>query len=140
MEIKKPNVIPARLKENKGITLVGLIAFIITLIIVITVALLITRTGRRAACEITVKHDLRKFVEAQEAYLAQHDEFSGKKGDVISKDPEIPSNFQLEGFTASPDVVIRIVSDDPLIVTVKHSKAPTIFEYNFNEKTIKMNR
>lgn len=123
--------------NSNGITLVGLIAFIICLVIVTIVFLLVLKAGKKAAYEITAKHDLRKFVEAEESYYAENEEYLGEEGDVISNDPDNPSTFSLEEFTPSEGVTITIISEDPFIATSKHSKADTVFEYNFEEGVIK---
>lgn len=85
----------------------GLIAFIICLVIVIIVVFSVLRAGKRAAYEITARHDLRKFINAEEAYYAENDEYIGEEGDIISNDPEKPSTFSLEGFTPSEGASVR---------------------------------
>lgn len=126
--------------NSKGITFVGLIAFIICVIIVAAVALWVLRAGKRAAYEITAKHDLRKFVDAEEAYYSENEEYLGKEGDIISNDPDNPSTLSLEGFRPSEGVTITIISDDPFIATSKHNKAAAVFEYNFEEERLKKKR
>jgi len=128
---------PPLLIRCEGISVIGVAAFIICLIIVITVTLLVLRAGKRAAYEITAKHDLRQFVEFEKAYYAENDEYLGEEGDIISNDPDKTSALSLEEFTPSDGVTITIISDDPFIVISKHNKSNVVFEYNFEEGIIK---
>lgn len=117
--------------------MVGLIAVGFCLIIVVVVGALILQAGKRAAYEITAKHDLRMFVEAEESYYAENEEYVGEERDVVSGDPGTPSDFSVEGFAPSPGVVITVVSEDPFIVTSTHAKVKAVFEYSFEEGIIK---
>lgn len=137
MVAKKPSFIRLRLRDNNGITIVGLIAFMVCLAIIVMVSLLVLRAGKRAAYEITAKHDLRLFIDTEEAYYAENEEYRGDEGDVISNVPDKASTFSLEGFTPSEGVIITVISANPFIVTSKHVKAKAVFEYNFEERILK---
>ena len=123
--------IPPRFGGNDGITVVGLIAFIVFLVIVIIVGLWILAVGKRAAYEIAVKHDLSKFIEAEEDYYAMNNEYKGNVDDVISNDLEKPSTFSLGEFTPSEGVAITIISDDPFVVIAENNEGNAVFKYDF---------
>ncbi len=125
------NFIPPRARGSDGIGVVGLIAFIACLIILIIVVLWVLAVGKKTAYEIAARHDLTKFVQAQDAYYNDNDRYKGSVEDVISNDPEKPSTFSLGRFTPSEGVVITIISDDPFIVVSRHNKMNAAFEYNF---------
>lgn len=125
------------LDNRRGISTPGLIAFITVMIIVFLVGFMLLRAGKRAAYEITAKHDLRLFAEAEQAYYAENDRYIGAAGDVISNDPDTASTFEVPGFTPSEGVVITVISSEPFVVSCTHKKTPATFEYHFAQGTMK---
>jgi hypothetical protein len=125
------------LRNRRGISTPGLIAFAVVLIIVFVIAFMLLRAGKRAAYEITAKHDLRLFADVEQAYFAENNQYIGNAGDVISNDPDTASTLSVPGFTPSEGVIITIISSDPFVASCTHKKAPAKFEYDFAQGTMK---
>jgi type II secretory pathway pseudopilin PulG len=135
MNKTNPRLGPDRSQE--AFSLIELIAFLICAAIVLSLALWLVNAGKRSACEITAKHDLRKFVEAEQAYRAENDTYKGNQGDCIANVPDQPSTFGMEGFQPSEGVFVTITSVEPFIVFAKHRNAPLGFEHNFETGLIR---
>ena len=136
MKLKQVCIIPRQLRNSNGLTLMGLIASVICLFIVLTVASFLLWKSKNTAYEITVKYDLQNLIEAQRFYLDENNEYMGLKDDFFcSKLESEKFGPTLDYFTPSPSVVITVISEDPFIVWAKHKKSETVFEYNFNNGT-----
>ena len=82
------------------------------------------------AREVTAKHDLKKFAQAQDAYYLEYGSYKGAAGDVISGDPSVPSTISLQAFTPSTQVVITINSIDPIFTaSATYTATGTVWQY-----------
>lgn len=119
-----------------GFTLLELVMVIAIIAILTTLAITFFVATRRAAYEITVKHDLKNFVTAQELYFTDGGRFLGNPGQVIQSEG---SDFSLPTLRLSPGVAITVVSGDPnnphsqtdpFIAEAGHVNLTTVFQYN----------
>jgi type II secretory pathway pseudopilin PulG len=93
------------------------------------IALAVLSNSRRMAQEITAKHDLKKFVMAQNAYHLENESFKGAAGDIFSGDPSV-ATLSLKAFTPSPQVVITLISVDPIFeASATHTNTETVWQY-----------
>jgi hypothetical protein len=122
---------PPESKGPHGLTVVGLLVSIVCLVVAILIVFWVLGFGKRSAYEISAKHDLTKFVEAEEAYFRETGQYKGSVHSTIANDTGKPSTLSLEGFTPSEGVSVTIISDDPFIAVSEHNKAAAVFEYNF---------
>jgi hypothetical protein len=132
MIVKRLKSLLPEMTGSQWALVLRLVAFGLFIIIGLIVALILIKSGQRYAFEITAKHDLLNFVKIEQAYYAEYGEHSAEPGDIISGVPEITSTFSLKNFSPSSGVIIRILSQDPFIVTSSHEKTGKNFEYNFN--------
>ena len=117
-------------RDHKGFTLIELMVVISIITILAGIALSILYNSRRMAREITAKHDLKKFVQAQDAYHLENGSFKGAVGDIISGDPSVSSTLSLDTFTPSSQVVITIISVDPLFTaSATHTNTVAVWQY-----------
>lgn len=117
-------------RGNRGFTLIELMIVISIIAILAGIAMAILSSSRKMAQEITAKHDLKKFVQAQDAYNLEHGNFKGAAGDIISGDPSVPSTLSFQTFRPSPQVVITIDSVDPLFTaSATHTTTGTVWRY-----------
>jgi len=131
--------IGSRPRAAAGFTLIELLVVIAIIAVLSSIAITYLYSVRQKAHEITAHHDLNAFVQAQQALFSSTDRFAGVAGQSLREDPGA-SDFSLEGFRASPGVVITVVSGDPeapydeaapFVVQARHRSAPKIFEYDF---------
>ncbi len=128
------NVVGKRRKEimfrsDRGFTLIELMVVIAIIAILAGIALAVLSNSRRMAREITAKHDLKKFVIAQNAYHLENESFKGAAGDIFSGDPSV-ATLSLKAFTPSPQVVITLDSVDPIfIASATHTSTETVWQY-----------
>ena len=97
------------------------------------------------AIEITAMHDLNTFAKIQQENFLKTDSFAGNPGESIRNDG-LPSDFHLDNFKPSLNIIIKIISgdptnpyseSDPIIAESKHAGSPEVFEYNFKSKELK---
>ena len=131
-----PFTLPRSINSH-GLTVVGLVIFLLFLGVVCICGLWVLGVGKKGAYEIAAKHDLFEFVEAQQAYYAKYGLYNGDVDDVISNDPRELSTFTLEGFSPSEGVVIKVISREPFIIVSKHYDVDVGFQYNFELGVIK---
>jgi len=136
------NVVGKRRKEimfrsDRGFTLIELMVVIAIIAILAGIALAVLSNSRRMAQEITAKHDLKKFakhdlkkfVMAQNAYHLENESFKGAAGDIFSGDPSV-ATLSLKAFTPSPQVVITLISVDPIFkASATHTNTETVWQY-----------
>jgi prepilin-type N-terminal cleavage/methylation domain-containing protein len=128
------NVVGKRRKEimfrsDRGFTLIELMVVIAIIAILAGIALAVLSNSRRMAQEITAKHDLKKFVIAQNAYHLENESFKGAAGDIFSGDPSV-ATLSLKAFTPSPQVVITLISVDPIFeASATHTNTETVWQY-----------
>lgn len=122
---------PPASKGPHGLTVVGLLVWVICLVVAILIVFWVLGFGKRAAYEISAKHDLSKFIVAEQAYFRANGDYKGTANSVISNDPAKGATFSLEGFTPSEGVSITIISDNPFVAVSRHDKAAAAFEYDF---------
>ena len=95
--------------------------------------------------EITAMHDLNSFAKTQQDFFLKNESFAGNPGEYIRNDG-MPSDFHLDNFKPSLNIIIKIISgdpsnpyseSDPIIAESRHVGSPDVFEYNFKSKEIK---
>ena len=119
-----------RCSNDSGFTLIELMVVIGIIAVLAALALTILTSSRRMAQEITAKHDLKEFVQAQHAYHLQYGSYKGAAGDVVSGDPAVASTLALKTFEPSPQVVITLNSVDPLLTASgTHTNTKTVWLY-----------
>ena len=118
-------------KSQNGLTITGLLFGIVSLILIILIVFWVLGIGKKGAYEISARHDLLKFIDAQETYYSKHLHYYGNANDIINNDPKTPSTINLADFTLSDGVIIKIISSNPFIVKCSHNRSNTIFKYNF---------
>jgi len=123
--------IPPASKGPDGLTVVGLLVWVIFLVLALLIVFWVLGFGRRSAYEISARHDLSKFIVAEEAYFRANRVYKGTADSVISNDPAKGATFSLEGFSPSEGVSITVISDDPFVAVSRHDKAAVVFEYDF---------
>ncbi len=117
-------------KNDTGFTLIELIVVIAIIAILAAIAVGILSSSRRMAQEVTAKHDLKKFVQAEDAYYLEYGSYKGVAGDVISGDPNVPSSIDLQAFRPSAQVVITINSIAPIFTaSATHTTTGTVWQY-----------
>lgn len=135
--IKEPANHQRKLIDNEtGLTMQGLIIFMVCLFAGLGLLVYLLYSGEKAAYEITIKHDLLSFAKIERLYLAGKNQYIGKIDDVISNSPATPSTLSLEDFLPSQGVIITIISVDPFIVQGRHQDSASLFEYNFSTDAI----
>ena len=116
--------------NDKGFTLIELIVVIAIIAILAAIAVGILSSSRRMAQEVTAKHDLKKFVQAEDAYSLEYGSYKGAAGDIISGDPDVPSTIDLQAFQPSAQVVITINSIAPIFTaSATHTATGTVWQY-----------
>jgi Tfp pilus assembly protein PilE len=86
------------------------------------------------AYNITVKHDLKSFADAQEVYLSNHNIYHGRAGDYIAGgNPPSGSLVSAEfNFRPSEGVKIEIIGHgDAFTAQASHKSATKKYKYNF---------
>ena len=117
-------------RESKGFTLIELVVVISIIGILAGIAVTILFSSRKMAQEITAKHDLKMFVETEDAYYLEYGSFKGAAGDIISGDPSVPSTISLQGFIPSSQVVITINAIDPVFTaSATHTNTERVWQY-----------
>jgi hypothetical protein len=93
------------------------------------------------AYEVTIQHDLRKFVEMEEIYFTWHRHYIGKAGDYIQGGDQPSGTLVIPDahFVPSDGVRIEIISGNgqspsgPHCLTARasHVKSDITYEYDF---------
>lgn len=134
--------LPSWPTRKNGFSLFELLVSIIILAIMVGVAVGAFQVFIAKAWKITMQHDLRDFIKAQEHYMIDHGHYLGAAGDFIQYDQ--PSSGALSAnalpFTPSEDVRIEIISGNGLKfsgppdfkVMVRHVHSNLAYEYNFS--------
>lgn len=130
------------IKETKAFTLVEMMVVIAIVGILAGIAIGGFQLYIKKAYNVTVKHDLKSFVGAQENYYAGHDRYNGSSGDYIQGgNPATGSLVSAEfGFKPSDGVKIEIISGNganpqgPPAFTARadHEKATKRYTYDFS--------
>jgi len=121
-------------KNDKGFTLIELVVVITIIAILVAIAVGILSNSRRMAQEVTAKHDLKKFVQAEDAYYLEYGSYNGVAGDIISGDPDVPPTISFQAFKPSPQVVITINAIDP-VFTASATYAGTGIVWQYRHDT-----
>jgi prepilin-type N-terminal cleavage/methylation domain-containing protein len=130
-----------------GFTLIELMVVIAIVGILAMTAFSFMQSSRRAAFDISAKHDLKEFVIAQEAYFNEHQKFNGTSGQSIRNDG-VPSDFSLPAIKISPGVAITVVagnpqdpynSTTPYTAQSRHNDSTKVFRYDFTANIITEN-
>ncbi|MCX5832128.1 MAG: type II secretion system protein [Deltaproteobacteria bacterium] len=133
--------------KKSGFSLVELLVSIIILAIMVGVAIGAFQVFIAKAWKITMQHDLRDFIKAQEHYMIDHGHYLGASGDFVQYDQ--PSSGTLSAnalpFTPSEGIRIEIISGNGLKfsgppdfkVIVRHVHSNLAYEYNFTLRQTK---
>jgi type II secretory pathway pseudopilin PulG len=133
--------LPSWLTKRSGFPVVELLVSIIILSIMVGVAIGAFQVFIGKACKITMQHDLRDFIKAQESYMVDHGHYLGVSGDFIQYGQ--PSSETLSAnalpFTPSEGIRIEIISGNGLRFSgppdfkaiVSHVHSNLAYEYNF---------
>lgn len=133
--------LPVRLKGKRGFSLIELLVSIIILSMMVGVAIGVFQVLIAKACKITMQHDLRDFVKAQERYRIDHGHYLGTSGDFMEYGR--PSSGTLSAktlsFIPSDGIRIEIISGSGMKfqsppdfkTLVRHVHSDLAYEYNF---------
>jgi type II secretory pathway pseudopilin PulG len=130
--------------EPNAFTIMELMVAICILLILTVLAFQMYYKGKSKAMGIIAVHDLETFAKIEQDYFLRNDSFAGNPGESIRND-SVPSDFLLDNFKPSPNIVIKIISGDPenpysdidpFIVEAKHVGSSDVFEYDFKTQKI----
>jgi type IV pilus assembly protein PilE len=130
-----------------GFTLVELMVVIAILGILAALALSFLQSSRRAAYDVSAKHDLKEFATAQEAYFNENQKFNGNVGQSVRNDGAA-SDFQLSGLKISPGVIVTVTAGDPndpfnpadpYKAQARHKLSTKVFQYDFTVRVVTEN-
>ncbi len=111
---------------------------VVTVILILSlIAGMIYAPVRQKACVTVARYDLKKFFEAEQAYLTENNEFAGKAGEVISNAPGIPSTFYLPEYAPSKNTFITITNMDPFTAEARQLGIDVVFECDIHTGVIK---
>jgi prepilin-type N-terminal cleavage/methylation domain-containing protein len=113
---------------SSGFSLIEVMLVVMIISILSATASYFFSTMRQKACITIARYDLRKFFEAEQVYLSEHNAYIGSVGDVISNAPGIESTFTVEGYSPSKNTYITITNDDPLTAQARQLGIEVIFE------------
>jgi prepilin-type N-terminal cleavage/methylation domain-containing protein len=127
---------------TKGFTLIEILMVMIVLGILASIAIGAVRIYLDKAYKITIMHDLKGFVDAQENYFSGNGRYLGAAGDFIEggPPPSGPLNVPELGYKPSSGVRVKILSGDaqrPLDppgfkAEASHSRLKARYVYDFS--------
>ncbi|MBF0498001.1 MAG: type II secretion system protein [Deltaproteobacteria bacterium] len=120
----------------KGMTLVELIVVAAILSILGTISIFWVYHYQSLAYDVTAKHDLNLFIQAQADYISNNDGYLGNAGSVISGVSSIPSTIFLDGFNVSTGVTITVTSVSPFSAAARHIKGRKTYYTVVDDGTI----
>ena len=133
------------LKKDAAFTLVELMVVLAILGILAAIGVSVIVNTKKSAYAVIAQYDLQSFAKSEEAYFMENNVFLGNAGQSYRNDGGT-SDFVLNDFTPSKDVVITIISGvvtnpfdpgNPYAAQSFHSQEPDIkYEYNFLTKQL----
>ncbi|MDO9229989.1 MAG: prepilin-type N-terminal cleavage/methylation domain-containing protein [Syntrophales bacterium] len=151
-ELGRPAMWPAIINSTKpymlsrragreGFTLIELLIAIMIIAILAGIAIGSFSVVKLSAYKVTLQHDLKNFIKAQEAYTSDHGRYLGAAGDFIKWGRPYSGTLAVPEFNFRPSegVSVEIISGDgqdymgtpPFIVTAKHEQSKIYYEYDF---------
>jgi prepilin-type N-terminal cleavage/methylation domain-containing protein len=130
MRLRKKTPRLFRATSFGGFTLIELIIVVLIIAILTATAGFLFSAMRQKACTTIARYDLKKFFEAEQVYLINHNEFKGAAGDIISNAPGIESTFVLESYLPSRNTYIVIINDNPFLAQAHQVGYDVTFECN----------
>jgi prepilin-type N-terminal cleavage/methylation domain-containing protein len=135
---------PCKVSNAKGFTMMELMIVIAIILLLAAIGMHTLFKARSKAMEITIMHDLSSFAKLEQEYFLKNDSFAGNPGESIRNDGK-PSDFHLDNFKPSENIIIKILSGDPenpysdfdpIIAESRYTGNSNVYEYNFNTKKI----
>jgi len=138
---------PLTCERQAGFTLIELMVVIAIIAILAATAISFMQSSRKTAFDISAKHDLKKFITAQESYFNENQKFNGAAGQSTRNDG-VASDFELPALNITAGVAITVVAGDPADpynsaspykVQSRHKDSTKVFSYDFTANIITEN-